>query len=289
MEPAVKRSSSTGTWILAALVVVAAVIAGLFALRHRSAPPAARVPAATTAPATATTTPPPARHPIEAARTGPAAASTAPLPALDQSDEAVAAALSRIGGDGVHQMLVAQALIPRIVATVNALPDRQVAPHLLPVHPPQGGFRVERGDGGLHAADNSARYARYMQALEHADTQTLVDWYVRHYPLFEQAYRELGYPDGHFNDRLVTVIDQLLATPEPAQPPALEPYKSYYRFTDPRLEALSAGQKILVRSGLQDERRIKQKLRAFREAVTGRTLPATPASASPAAAETSAG
>lgn len=37
--------------------------------------------------------------------------------------------------------------------------------------------------------------------------------YVQLYPLFQQANVELGYPKSHFNDRVVTVIDHLLAAP----------------------------------------------------------------------------
>ena len=50
-----------------------------------------------------------------------------------------------------------------------------------------------------------------MQAV---DTGRLIAVYVRYYPLFQQAFRDLGYPNGHFNDRVVEVIDDLLAAPE---------------------------------------------------------------------------
>jgi len=35
------------------------------------------------------------------------------------------------------------------------------------------------------------------------DAKKLVSVYVHLYPLFQQAYVGLGYPDGYFNDRLV--------------------------------------------------------------------------------------
>ena len=50
--------------------------------------------------------------------------------------------------------------------------------------------------------------------MESVDTGRLAALYVRFYPLFQQAYRDLGYPNGYFNDRLVEVIDHLLVTPE---------------------------------------------------------------------------
>ena len=44
--------------------------------------------------------------------------------------------------------------------------------------------------------------------------------YKQYYPLFQQAYVDLGYPEGYFNDRLVEVIDHLLATPGRDRPGA---------------------------------------------------------------------
>ena len=90
---------------------------------------------------------------------------------------------------------------------------------------------------------------------------------MRLYPLFQQAYVELGYPNGYFNDRLVGVIDHLLAAPEPKAPIALTQPKVMYEFADPALADLSAGQKIMVRVGLDNEPRLKAKLREIRKAL----------------------
>jgi hypothetical protein len=74
------------------------------------------------------------------------------------------------------------------------------------------------------------------------------------------------------------VIAQLLATPEPEQPPRVQllevkgPIASLrpwvrYEYAEPALEELTAGQKILLRVGLVNERRLKKKLAEFRDAV----------------------
>jgi hypothetical protein len=42
-----------------------------------------------------------------------------------------------------------------------------------------------------------------------------------------------------------------------------------YRFADPELEQLAAGQKILIRMGTVNERRLKAKLAELREAIAG--------------------
>jgi hypothetical protein len=46
-----------------------------------------------------------------------------------------------------------------------------------------------------------------------------------------------------------------------------------YEYADPMLESRSAGQKLLMRSGPENEAMIKAKLREIRAALTGQTLP----------------
>jgi hypothetical protein len=126
----------------------------------------------------------------------------------------------------------------------------------------------ETGEGLAIAPDNATRYAPYVQMLERVDAKQLAGIYLRFYPWFQQAYEELGYPKAYFNDRLVAVIDHLLAAPEPGGPILLTQPKVLYQYLDPQLEALSAGQKTLVRMGPDNARRVKAKLRELRREIT---------------------
>jgi hypothetical protein len=63
------------------------------------------------------------------------------------------------------------------------------------------------------------------------------------------------------------VIQHLLDTPEPARPVRLVKPEASYVFEDPELEALSAGQKILIRMGPSNAERVKAKLSEIREAL----------------------
>ncbi|HBK46042.1 MAG TPA: DUF3014 domain-containing protein, partial [Xanthomonadaceae bacterium] len=56
--------------------------------------------------------------------------------------------------------------------------------------------------------------------------------------------------------------------PAPAAPLAVEPDgRGKYRFVDPSLEALSVGQKALVRLGPEQQAQVKAQLRAIRAAL----------------------
>jgi hypothetical protein len=100
--------------------------------------------------------------------------------------------------------------------------------------------------------------------VQAADAKQVTAVYLHYYPLFQQAYEDLGYPDDYFNDRMVDVIDHLLATPTPTGPIKLTQPKVFYEYADPVLEALSAGQKLLLRMGPANATQIKAKLKELR-------------------------
>ena len=271
-----------GSWIGAVIVVLGILLAGAYLARkamHLSAPQSTSAPAAS-ASAAINAANMPIKHPIEQAQAGPATASTAALPALGDSDASVASALAALsdGGD-LSSLLVRQQIIARIVATIDALPRRGLSTYMLPVHPPKGAvITQDSGSTTVIGAQNASRYAPYMQIIEGTDPQALVAWYAHAYPLFQEAYRQLGYPKGYFNDRLIVVIDDMLTAPEPTQPPALVHSETHYVYADPALESLSAGQKLLLRVGPANEAKIKTQLRAIRARLIGQKLPAGAAS-----------
>jgi hypothetical protein len=192
------------------------------------------------------------------------------LPALNESDAAVSEALAGLwDGKTLEQFFNLKDFIRRVVATIDNLPRAKVALRLMPVKPAAGPFITAGADAGLAASPaNSARYAPYVRLFEATDSKKIVAAYVRFYPLFQEAYRELGYPKGYFNDRLVEVIDHLVAAPELKAPVKLVRPKVFYLYADPDLEARSAGQKIMMRMGSDNAARVKAKLRELRGELT---------------------
>lgn len=267
-----ERRSAKG-WIIGAIVVIVIValaawwyfshVPGVDFSRHGHAPSTA---------AAASTAATPIEHPISEAQTGPSPTASAPLPPLEASDSAVATALAEIpGAKALGKLLVARALAPHIVATVDALPRQTIGSSILPMQTPSGAFAVDKSGGQPEiGASNYARYDRYMKIVEDVDPRTLVTWYVHWYPLFQQAYRQLGYPNGYFNDRLIAAIDNMLAAPNVRQPPKLVATQDgHYAFADPTWESLSVGQKLMIRIGPDHERELKSRLRSIRALLLG--------------------
>lgn len=218
-------------------------------------------------------------HPI------PAAAPDKPLPKLSESDGDIREALSNVfGRRPVEEMLVPDMVVRKIVVTVDNLPRNKVAENMRPVKP-IGGLTATNmsGDTITLAEENAARYAPFISLIQSTDMNQLGALYIRYYPLFQQAYEDLGYPGQYFNDRLVQVIDHLLQTPEIRGPIQLKQGRVFYEFADPALEARSAGQKLLLRMGAQNQAIVKQKLRDLRVVVTtSQEKPADSETAAPA-------
>lgn len=207
-----------------------------------------------------------------------------PLPALDVSDSTIKDALGELSTDKtLIELFHLRDFIRRIVVTVDNLPRQKLALRLMPVKLAGGNFLTTGQDESLAIApNNAARYTPYLRLADAMDTGKLVALYLHFYPLFQQAYQDLGYPKGYFNDRLVEVIDHLLAAPEVPAPVKLVRPKVFYLFVDPELEARSAGQKILMRIGNENAARIKAKLRDIRGELVRQALKPDQQNAAPA-------
>lgn len=272
--------------LVAAGLALAVAGGGLYWWQHRKAevpeqePPAEAVAAPTEAE-------PAIEHPLAPAPTEGAP----PLPAIADSDAPLGMELGTVfGPDAVSMFLEPQNVARRIVATVDGLPRAHGADRLRPVKPVSPAFEVDRHAPTSPTAEerifiaegNAARYAPLVSLLEKTDTKTLVALYQRWYPLLQQSYEDLGYPGRYFNDRLVTVIDHLLETPVVKGPIELTQPNVLYEFADPQIEALSSGQKLLLRMGPENAKRVQAKLKELRRAVT--TQPPVPANGSAPAA-----
>jgi hypothetical protein len=111
------------------------------------------------------------------------------------------------------------------------------------------------------------RYDALAGAFAALDAKALVAAYRRLAPLCEEAYRELGYPEGGFEQRLRAALVLLASTPRADDTPALVAEVKRYEFADPNLEGLPDAQKQLLRMGPGNQQRIVEKLREIEAAL----------------------
>lgn len=247
---------------IAVAVAAVAILGGLAAYFLLQPAPPAPAPVQVQAPP-----PPPepvVRQVIEAPPAPP------PLPALAESDRFMLDALAGlIGSKSLMRYFLTERIIRNIVATIDNLPRREVSMSVLPVKRVPGRFLAAGAENDFTISPgNAARYAPYVSIAEAVDAKKLVELYVSLYPLFQQAYEELGYPKKYFNDRLIVTLDNLLAAPDIREPVKLVRPKVFYLYADPDLEGRSIGQRILMRMGSSNEAKVKAKLREIRQELT---------------------
>ena len=230
---------------------------------------------------TVASAPAPQATPAQQQEAAPAA--QAPTLVPDAGEDAVnaddiPAALTRLlGRDAVLKFLETTDFPRRFVATVDNLGRDHAPVSVWPVQPTPGRFLTTgEGDATQVAAGNDVRYAPFVAFVGSVDAAQAVDLYRRMYPVLDAAYRDLGFAKQPLNGRVLAVIDLLLATPEPAQPPkvtltqvkgpiaAPRPW-TRYEYQDASLERLAAGQKMLLRVGADNRGKLKAKLQQVRQ------------------------
>jgi len=265
--------------------VVLLVVAGaaLWWRHQRPVPPIVAMPAPGAA---FSPTPPPAAPPPPPAIKHPLPRPEPPenLPPVDRADAFIEnEVVHLLGRKDVREFIEVHGLARRFVATVNNLAGDDASASLWPVKPTPGHFQAQvRGAETVIGPANAARYTPFVRFAQTIDARRAVGLYRRLYPILQAAYEDLGFPGKYLNDRVVEVIDNLLATPAISEPIVVRrfaadgggPPSALYIYADPSLEARSAGQKILLRVGHENAAVLTAKLGEIRAELVTRSAAA---------------
>ncbi len=188
------------------------------------------------------------------------------LPRLNQSDSAFRSALVQL--DPSRQLtgwLIDEEMIRKLVVTIDNMADGKIPRKhglLLPIN---SKFRASEKAGQVWLDGyNHGRYRPYVELLSAISSQQWLALYRRYYPLMQQAYAELGYPNKAFHERVLQALDHLLQSPLISRALVLEQPSVMYRFADPELEQLSAVHKQMLRLGPVNARQIMDRLTVLR-------------------------
>ena len=243
-------SPNYGMW--AAVIVALSIVGGVvwyFTSQRRPAPaPAVSVPAAPQAPA-------PERPEEPLVR-----AADIDLPPLPQTDPIVRELVARLSSHPtIAAWLATKGLITNFtVVTLNIAEGRTPAKFLRPIAP-RGRFRTT-SSGEFVDPRSYERYNLHGDAIAALDSVGTASLYLTLKPRINDAYRELGYPDGDFDRVLERAIGVLLQTPALDERVALDPKGVTYAYSDPKLESLSPAQKQFLRMGPRNSQAIRAKL-----------------------------
>ncbi len=192
-----------------------------------------------------------------------AAAAQLPPVELDKSDDLVRQLAKEISSHpSIPVWLRSDQLIRRFVASVDNLANGlSPRPHI-DFFIPAGDFKIIK-KGNLYYADPDgySRYNPVVDVIISLDSKQCVYVFRSLKPLFQEAYRDLGYPDQDFQETFFKAIVELLKTPVLEGDVLLERTVVSYVMADPKLEDLSEAQKHLLRMGPENVGAIQTKLR----------------------------
>ncbi|NRB23623.1 DUF3014 domain-containing protein [Shewanella sp.] len=194
-----------------------------------------------------------------------------PLPSLSNSDGYVHQKTVEIAdGMKIEPMLVEKDLVRHFVVFIDNIAQGELARKVSPLKAPDRSFTVSDITNKTYLnPDSYHRYDLYANFVANLDEQQLAATYKELTPLLEEAFEELGYGDMSFNQRLLQAIDIMLAAPVIEQPIELDGISVNYQFVDPQLEALPNAQKLMVRMGPENTKKVKAALRKLKKYLAG--------------------
>lgn len=185
------------------------------------------------------------------------------VPPLAETDPLVRRLMSELSRHpAVAAWLTTDGLIRNFALVIQATAEhRSPASHLKVVRPSGDFSVVTEGDNIYIDPASYRRYDGYADAFAAIDARGAARLYATLKPRINEAYHELGDPEGDFDGTLRNAMIELLRTPviEGRIPLAHRSVK--YEFADPALEGLSSAQRQLLRMGPRNVRIVQQKLR----------------------------
>ena len=245
-QPLGTRSSPTRWIILAAgAVLVGALLTLWWMSRTRPTP-------TTPAPTQATEAPSPKRPKAEAG----------PLPPLAESDTYLRDLISALSQHPVlAKLLATKGLVRGATLAVIQIGDGKTPASPLTVLRPASRLQIAGATSGRIDPANYSRWDGATGALISVDPIHAAQLYVSVKPLFDEAYGELGHPNGNFDEAIVRAIRTLDDTPQLKTEPTLSRHQSYFEHENPDLKSLLPVQKQLLLIGPDNRRKVMQWLK----------------------------
>jgi len=186
--------------------------------------------------------------------------------AVDESDGLVRDLVGKLSSHPeLARWLVTQDVIRKYVAAVDNIANGHSPRQQIDFFKTKGEFSVKEGNSGF-SVDTTA-YARYnivADVFSSLDANGTAQLYRQLSLPIQEAYKDLGYPEGKFHSTFMRAIDELLAVPVVEGDVMLEEKLKSFAMADEKLESMSQAQKHLFRMGPQNVRTIQSKLREFK-------------------------
>jgi hypothetical protein len=236
------QGSPTRWVIVGALLVVVGSVLALWWMSRTELQTA--TPAPTTATDVVAGSNRPKRQPIE-------------LPALDSSDSWLREMVAALSAHPLlTRLLITPELVRSAVLVVEQIGEGRTPAQPLKVLRPTSRLTILGPESGRVDPASYTRWDAATASLTSINPADAAQLYVNAKPIFDQAYRDLGHPNGDFDDSIVRAINVLSATPVVVSDPELLKRPSYFEHTDPALRSLQPVQKELLLIGPVNRQRV---------------------------------
>ncbi|WP_394498007.1 DUF3014 domain-containing protein [Shewanella sp. ENK2] len=190
-----------------------------------------------------------------------------PLPALTESDDFVEQkTIEMADGMKIESIILKKDIARQFVVFVDNMAQGEVIHKASPLKGPKDSFSVSEITDKIYLnPDSYHRYDLYADMIAGMNDEQLVSTFEELSPLFDEAFEELGYSDMSFNERMVEAFDVILAAPIIEDPIELSSISVNYLFVDPTLESLPNIQKLMVRMGPENTKKIKGAVRKLKQ------------------------
>jgi hypothetical protein len=194
------------------------------------------------------------------------------LPPLDQMDALLRQLLGTLSNHpGLAAWLLSDDLIKQLAAAIDKASRGQSPSRDFPYFKPRTRFTVV--NRGTRVAMDPASYRRYralVDGVTATDASAVAKVYRTIHPRLNEAYRNLGHPNGEVNDAVEAGLTILLDTPVLKDPVyVVETSGVRWKYADPKIEALYGSQKQLLRMGPDHVDRVLVWLRALQSSLQG--------------------
>jgi hypothetical protein len=196
-----------------------------------------------------------------------------PYPELQESDNWVKTQIFELAIDLATTEVIGDAdLISNFVVFVDNAAKGDVVTSFSPVKEPMSKFKAIPVANSNEAVpeyildpESYRRYDNYVNLISSLTGKQSKALYDKVHPLIEEAYQQLGYSNDDFDDKLADTKDILLDTPIVEGEVDLVAPSAMFKFADPELENLLPIQKLLLRMGPDNQRKVQAALARFRK------------------------
>lgn len=186
------------------------------------------------------------------------------LPTLVDSDAFIRDLVTALSNHpALARLLATPPIVRGMTAGVVQIADGRTPIEWLKVLQPATRLQILGTDTGPVSPVSYARWNQIIEAMSSVSPVDAAQLYVNVKPLVDEAYLDLGQPDGDFDQTILRAVRMLKDTPAPAVTPDLIRRPGYFDYQDPALRALKPVQKQLLLLGPEHRQKLIAWLDAF--------------------------